>query len=368
MAYSLSHSEYGKNSAMRLLAGAYLSGVEMECGKLEKIIKKYNWCEDPLCKLILDELRKNQKGPQEKHGNRKSKKILFIDDEGGATGWSDVLELICDVKGYGFEWVETIKEALNKLKVDSVINRKGWEEYSYALTILDLVLPNTPDDGVKALEEIKEIYPDLPVIMLTVTDEAMYTRRCLTRGAIDYFVKQSSEERDASSNDKIKEDCKSFYKAFWGSIENSIKPNLRELHRKILFLEVKTRITSEIIDLLKEAYYFLTVSKDFKTQKLLVSQGSNTYGESINSTCRIIQRLAEEHIQKNNIDLSQYKDKSTGWRIRRFPYSRSTKKAFSCIWRRRKVHKKTGSSDLQVEFTVAYNCLLKMINVLGNFQ
>ena len=55
------------------------------------------------------------------------------------------------------------------------------------LTITDIHMPGS--DGTWLLAELKERYPNMPVIMLTGVSEAETAVRCLKAGAADYLVK-----------------------------------------------------------------------------------------------------------------------------------------------------------------------------------
>jgi DNA-binding NarL/FixJ family response regulator len=55
------------------------------------------------------------------------------------------------------------------------------------LIILDIHMPRM--DGVKALEEIRKLKPDTPVVMLTSVSEEAVVESCLTLGA-SYFIRK----------------------------------------------------------------------------------------------------------------------------------------------------------------------------------
>jgi DNA-binding NarL/FixJ family response regulator len=58
------------------------------------------------------------------------------------------------------------------------------------LVVLDIAMPRMT--GLRALEEIKHLYPALPVIMLSVHSAAMYVQQSLKLGANAYLCKESA--------------------------------------------------------------------------------------------------------------------------------------------------------------------------------
>ena len=57
----------------------------------------------------------------------------------------------------------------------------------YSLVIMDILMPNM--DGMAALEIIKELRPDIPVIMLTALNTSFIKKRCKELGANDFVTK-----------------------------------------------------------------------------------------------------------------------------------------------------------------------------------
>jgi DNA-binding NarL/FixJ family response regulator len=48
--------------------------------------------------------------------------------------------------------------------------------------------------GFEVLKDVKHIYPQLPVIMVSVQTESQYALRCLRAGAAEYVNKNSASE------------------------------------------------------------------------------------------------------------------------------------------------------------------------------
>jgi DNA-binding NarL/FixJ family response regulator len=74
---------------------------------------------------------------------------------------------------------ETADQALENLEKESV-----------DIAIVDISLNGT--NGIQLTEKIKAKYPDLPVLILTIHDEALYAKRALEAGAKGYVNKREA--------------------------------------------------------------------------------------------------------------------------------------------------------------------------------
>ncbi|MGC4032418.1 MAG: response regulator transcription factor [Tepidisphaeraceae bacterium] len=61
------------------------------------------------------------------------------------------------------------------------------------LVVLDLSLGGT--DGLELAKQLRELYPDLPVLVLSQHDETLYAERAIRAGAMGYVMKQESPDR-----------------------------------------------------------------------------------------------------------------------------------------------------------------------------
>jgi len=107
-----------------------------------------------------------------KASTKQKKRVLIVDDEAA------VVTMICDfLKEAGFETVgvNTTAEAQAELEVNMV-----------DVVLLDIQLPR--EDGLTFLRKIKEVYPDLPVVMLT---GAGMMQTAFRYGASGYFKKNT---------------------------------------------------------------------------------------------------------------------------------------------------------------------------------
>lgn len=106
--------------------------------------------------------------------------ILIIDDE------EHFLKSISFfLKSEGFSNIITISNPEN---LSSIL-----EKSLPCLILLDMIMPKI--DGEKLLEDIKEKYPEVPVIIVTAIDKAEKAVSCIKKGAYDYIVKPIDETR-----------------------------------------------------------------------------------------------------------------------------------------------------------------------------
>jgi DNA-binding NarL/FixJ family response regulator len=69
------------------------------------------------------------------------------------------------------------------------------------LLVLDISMPGR--SGMDVLRDVKQTYPRLPVIILSVHPEDQYAVRCLRAGAAAYINKESATEELAIATKKI---------------------------------------------------------------------------------------------------------------------------------------------------------------------
>jgi len=107
-------------------------------------------------------------------------KILIVDDHPVVRqGISSLLNMESDlVVCAEAEDADQALEALEKEAID--------------LAIVDISLNGT--DGIELTKKIKSIHPDLPVLILTIHDEALYVKRALEAGARGYVNKREAAE------------------------------------------------------------------------------------------------------------------------------------------------------------------------------
>ncbi|MCK4963968.1 MAG: diguanylate cyclase [Dehalococcoidia bacterium] len=105
--------------------------------------------------------------------------ILIIEDDESTR---KTLTLILGKKGYGTETAGTGKEALERAK-----------KQSFDVTLLDIRLPDM--DGMELVAPLKELHPDLAVIVITGYASLETALQALKEGAADYITKPLAMEK-----------------------------------------------------------------------------------------------------------------------------------------------------------------------------
>ncbi|MHB8422379.1 MAG: response regulator [Leptospirales bacterium] len=101
------------------------------------------------------------------------KRVLVVEDDGVAL---DLLEEILKRDGFLVSVAQTYEEALQRLISDPV-----------SLILTDLKMPGKT--GMDLLKSVKDLYPDLPVILLTAFGDEHLWVEALSSGAVDLIPK-----------------------------------------------------------------------------------------------------------------------------------------------------------------------------------
>lgn len=100
-------------------------------------------------------------------------KVLIVDDEPIIV---NLLQKFLTQKGYQTITASSGEEALKRVREDSP-----------SLVLLDVYMPGKT--GIEVLREIKQLQPDLGVIMVTAASDEGIGRKALELGAFDYVSK-----------------------------------------------------------------------------------------------------------------------------------------------------------------------------------
>lgn len=101
-----------------------------------------------------------------------------------------------------------LREDLEKLGCEVVEAVNGKEAITFVLeqepdgVILDIVMPVV--GGIEALEFIREVAPNVPIVMLSSMDTPQKLMQCLKMGAIDFIRKPYTKEQIAHTVETIK--------------------------------------------------------------------------------------------------------------------------------------------------------------------
>ena len=101
-----------------------------------------------------------------------------------------------------------LHEELNRHDCEVIEAVNGKEAITFVLehepdgVILDIVMPIV--GGIEALEFIREVAPDLPVVMLSSMNTPQKLMKCLKMGAIDFIQKPYTREQIARTVDRLR--------------------------------------------------------------------------------------------------------------------------------------------------------------------
>ena len=101
------------------------------------------------------------------------KNILIIDDEKQIL---DLLQLFVEENGCDAVTEESAEKGLAMIR-----------KQEFDMVLLDINLPD--GDGLSVLQGIKNISPQIPVIMITGGTDIEIAEKCLENGAVDYIAK-----------------------------------------------------------------------------------------------------------------------------------------------------------------------------------
>src|SRR4030042_5315330 len=100
-------------------------------------------------------------------------KILIAEDE---KAQRDLLEGFLKKEGFSVEAAANGREAVQKLKEDF-----------FDIGVIDYKMPEL--DGLQTLREIRRLYPDLPIVMMTAYGTVETAVAAMKEGALDYLTK-----------------------------------------------------------------------------------------------------------------------------------------------------------------------------------
>lgn len=110
---------------------------------------------------------------QTEHASQDASRILIVDDDASVR---NVLLALLHAEGYGVTTAATAAEALELA-----------EESEVHLVISDMKMPDK--DGFWLLDQIRQDFPEIAVVMLTGFGDTESAVECLRRGASDYLLK-----------------------------------------------------------------------------------------------------------------------------------------------------------------------------------
>lgn len=83
--------------------------------------------------------------------------------------------------------ISVLGEATNTGEVENLLKKNAWD-----ILILDLSMPGK--NGIELIKDIKNEYPRIPVLVLSIYPEDQFALRVIKAGASGYMTKESSTE------------------------------------------------------------------------------------------------------------------------------------------------------------------------------
>ncbi len=198
--------------------------------------------------------------------------ILLVDDHDIVR--DGIRMLLEDEVGFGIAAeAENGKEAL-----------KACKEHDIDLIIMDISMPEM--NGIEATEKIKESFPEIKILALTMMDEDQHIRQMIEAGASGYILKSSDKIELVDAITTILEGKHYFSSDATQSVmmdlvkgtaekDNSDPGNITDREKEVLELIVKQYTNQEIA----EELYISTRTVDAHRRNLLQKTGAkNTAG------------------------------------------------------------------------------------------
>ena len=171
-------------------------------------------------------------------------KILWADDE------IDLLKphiLILKSKGYDVTTVSNGIDAIDALAKDN-----------YSLVLLDEMMPGI--SGLETLQRINQLHPDLPVIMITKSEEENIMNQAIGSRIADYLIKPVnpmqillSIKKNLHSNELVAAQTTSDYQQEFAKISMLINSSQdiedwKDIYRQLIYWELKLSETDSAMD------------------------------------------------------------------------------------------------------------------------
>ncbi|MBS1510956.1 MAG: response regulator transcription factor [Bacteroidetes bacterium] len=156
---------------------------------------------------------------------------------------------------------------------------------SWDVVISDINMPGR--SGLDALLQIKQLYPDLPVLMLSMNPEEHYALRVLKAGASGYVSKDSASEELVKALEKVLSGKKYFSAYVMEQLANNLNTDFnRPVHEQLS-------------------------NREFDVMKLLasgksISEIADKLSLSVTTVSTYRARIMSKTGLKSNLDLTKY--------------------------------------------------------------
>ena len=200
-------------------------------------------------------------------------KILIADDH--AIVREGLKQIVAEEKD-----IVVAGEAENSSKLMVLLEKENWN-----LVVLDINMPGK--SGLEALKDIKQLYPDLPVLILSMFSEDQYGLRAIKAGASGYLKKVSAPTELVSAIRKIVSGGKYINPALAEKLAERFGTDDKELlHDKLSDREYQIMCNIALGKTAEEIAQDLSIS--------------------INTVYTYRNRILEKMSMKSNVELTQY--------------------------------------------------------------
>lgn len=205
--------------------------------------------------------------------NNKKIKILIADDH--AIVREGLKQIVAEEKD-----IQVAGEAENSEQMMKHLEKENW-----SLIILDINMPGK--SGLEALKDIKLLYPDLPVLILSMFSENQYGIRAIRAGASGYLKKVSAPTELVIAIRKIVSGGK------------YINPSLAEKLAEKFGKTEKEFLHDKLSD--REYQIMCNIALGKSAEEI-----ARDLSISINTVYTYRNRILEKMSMKSNVELAQY--------------------------------------------------------------
>lgn len=171
-------------------------------------------------------------------------------------------------------------EAENASTLMNLLEKDNW-----SIVVLDINMPGK--SGLEALKDIKHLYPDLPVLVLSMFSEDQYGLRAIKAGASGYLKKVSAPTELVIAIRKIV------------SGRKYINPDLAEKLAENLGSENQNNLHEKLSD--REYQIMCNIALGKTAEEI-----AEDLSLSINTIYTYRNRILEKMSMKSNVELTQY--------------------------------------------------------------
>ncbi|WP_304132011.1 response regulator transcription factor [Ignavibacterium album] len=200
-------------------------------------------------------------------------KILIADDH--AIVREGLKQIVAEEKD-----MTVLGEAENSETLMNLLEKDKWD-----IVILDINMPGR--NGLEILKDIKQLYPDLPVLILSMFSEEQYGLRSIKAGASGYLKKVSAPDELVQAIRRIVSGRKYITETLAEKLaENLSEPKVNSLHEKLSDREFEI---------------MCSIAQGKSAEEI-----ANELSISVNTFYTYRNRILEKLSMRSNVEITQY--------------------------------------------------------------